>query len=299
MKKVLVAGVLVVGAIIGYQQLNSEKEGAGESSSASSRWQSAKTSVKSSDSHKGDQATASGKDKKEASVQKGNGEGSKTPVENPFFKRTPDTPAPTWEEAKAFAFREIDFTPKNEQEAALLEMNRYMAASFLVPDSHKNLLNYYKEKGLRPDLSQDSNPYTGKMMTIRTENSLPGTRYAHSQFFANKNEALTMQHTSIEFRPGPQAFERVNEMVQKLYQVKDGTLSKNGRFMNYKLGNGQILWVHQLGAEDLKDNPINAYEESDIGTIRMAIEEEIHFEEDGVDPHMAPGEQGEGESHQH
>ncbi|MCR9205610.1 MAG: hypothetical protein NXH75_13585, partial [Halobacteriovoraceae bacterium] len=100
-----------------------------------------------------------------------------------------------------------------------------------------------------------------------------------------------LQHYSIDYRPGPDAFDRTKEMVQSLYNVKDGKPSKDGTFISYKLSDGYILWVKKMGKEDLKDDPFNAYEEGDVGTIRMAIEMEIHEEGHEDDVHMEPENQ--------
>lgn len=293
MKKALlgIIGISLVSIAL-YQWLGNQGDSEdAEGRDRNSRWQSAQRGAQtSSSSHKDkDKNGGAVKNSKKTSQKNDASTISKTgPLSNPFFKDDFNKNRPTWEEAEAFAFREIEFKPQDEQEAALLEMNRYMAATFLAPNSQEKLLKFYRDKGLSPDISGDSNEYTGKMITIRTSTSLPGTRYPHSQYFSNERQQMLMQHTSVEYRPGPQAFERVNKMVKKLYGVKDGTPSKNGRFMNYKLGHGQILWVQKMGPEDLKNSPFNAYEDTDLGTIRMAIEQEIHFEEEGVDPHMAP-----------
>lgn len=288
--------MILVGLAFGIYQFIGSDDGPQNEEAATgkvSRWQSDKKDNQSDHNHhnhKDDDKNANKSDKDK--VAKGDAkpqskEGAKN-VENPFLTDTMSDDLPSWEEAKKFAFRPINFKPRDEQEESLLEMNRYMAAAFMVPDSHEKLLEMYREKGLTPDYSQSSNPHTGKMVTIRTQNTLPGVRYPHSQLFSNDRNEMEMQHTSIEYRPGPQAFERVNEMVQELYQVKGGESSKDGNFIKYKLGKGQVLWVQKMAAKDLKDSPFNAYEESDVGTIRMAIEQEIHFEEDGIDPHMSP-----------
>jgi hypothetical protein len=123
------------------------------------------------------------------------------------------------------------------------------------------------------------------MITVRTEKSLPGTRYPHTQYFTNENDVAFQQHFSIEYRPGPKAFGRTKEMAEELYGVADGKLSPDGKVITYKLGNGQILWIQEMQAKDLKGNPFNAYEQTDVGTIRMAIEEEIHPEGDDSHDH--------------
>ena len=153
----------------------------------------------------------------------------------------------------------------------------------MVANSHEKLIEYYNSKGLKADVGRDSNPYTGTMITVRTEKSLPGTRYPHTQYFTNENNVAFQQHFSIEYRPGPKAFARTKEMAEELYGVNNGKYSKDRKVITYKLGNGQILWIQEMQSKDLKGDPFNAYEPTDVGTIRIAIEEEIHPEGDDHD----------------
>lgn len=294
MKKIVILLVLLAGGGFIYKLATLSSQDDGEETKRSSRWANAhinpRGDVAHNDNDSGDDDDhGDSEKKKDADGAKAGSKLGKRPkngaqkIENPFLKSRDEVEDITWEQAKEFAFREIDFKPQNEEEASLLEMGRMMAATFLVPNSHTKLIEYYESKGLKPDVARDSNPYTGTMITVRTEKNLPGTRYPHTQYFTNENNVAFQQHYSIEFRPGPNAFKRAQKMIEKLYGVKNGKPSPNGRFMNYKLGNGQIVWVQKMQEADLKGNPFNAYEATDVGTIRMAIEQEIHPEEDGHD----------------
>lgn len=196
------------------------------------------------------------------------------------------------EKNRKFAEREITFKPKNEEEASLLEAHRQMATFYNLPGSHTDLIQYFDKKQMEPKVVKDSNPYTGSMITIRTEKALPGTRYNHAQYMAGGDEPSALQHYSIEYRPGPEAFDRAKNLVESLYNVQGGKASQSGDFISYKLSEDYIIWIKKLGKEDLKDDPFNAYQPGDIGTIRMAIEMEIHG-----DDHGNQDEDHEGESH--
>ena len=47
-------------------------------------------------------------------------------------------------------------------------------------------------------------------------------------------------------------------------------------FVKWDLDEHRIIWVKKMGAEDLRDDPFNAYTAADIHTIRVAVEPEIH-----------------------
>lgn len=297
MKKILILILLLAGGFFISKLTGLGTQEGAEKSARKSRWSNAKVGDSDHSTRKNtDQANSLQK----SSQDQGHTQAKATPKQNnkkteanssanPFFKKEEDLKDLTWEQARAFAFREINFKPQNEEEASLLEMNRMMAATFMVPNSHLKLIEYYQSKGLKPDVSRDSNPYTGTMTTIRTDKSLPGTRYNHSQVFDSENNVNFMQHTSIEYRPGPQAFERTIEMVEELYGVKEGQMRADGHFVKYNLGQNQILWIQKLKKEDLNKNPFNAHEDSDVGTIMMAIEQEIHHDDDGNDhDHSSP-----------
>lgn len=277
MKKIILISLLSVATIFGIKKMFFGLEGL-EGKSKHSPWTSAVVKSEKKEKQAADQTTKKLEPNKGVIAAK---KKEATSIANPFQKDLSKGEVVTREEAQAFAYREIDFKPQSEEEGSLLEMNRLMAANFLVSDSHKDLIKFYTEKGLKPSVSRDSNPYTGTMIIVRTEKSLPGTRYPHNQSFVNERGESDTQHFSIEYRPGPNAFKRADELVRALYNVEKAETSPDGSFIKYKPGAGQIVWIKKMGPEDLKNSPFNAYEESDVGTIRMVIEQEIHFDEGG------------------
>jgi hypothetical protein len=149
-----------------------------------------------------------------------------------------------------------------------------------------DIVNRLEGLGLTPVVAKSSNESTGSMYTVRTKNSLPGARYFHAQLFTDENGNQFMQHMSFEYRPGEGAFAQgVATAIREFGLSKEPAVAKNG-FYSWNTDDGYVIWVKQMTAEDLKDDPFNAYTKKDIGTIRIAKEIEIHG-------------QGESDSHDH
>lgn len=173
-------------------------------------------------------------------------------------------------------------TPLDSDSELSLELMTRLLADFSKPErSSAELIETLAESGQAPQHAIQSNPYTGAMKVIRTENPPKGTRYFHAQYFGEaegfKNDRL--QHLSFEFRPGTEAFENV---VAKLRSRFDGLREPsfiNENFVSWEVGDNYVLWVKRMDQSDLKDHPFNAYSAADIGSIRVAIEEEIHDED--------------------
>jgi hypothetical protein len=161
------------------------------------------------------------------------------------------------------------------------------------PISYEPLLEQLENWGLAPKIAKDSNEYTGTMAVIRTGNTLPGTRYFHAQYFSDENGENHLQHMSFEFRPGPDAFNQAIKKVRQRFSLPEKPNYQKGDFVSWNLDNGYIVWVKKMGAEDLKDDPFNAYTIEDTGTIRVAMEIEIH---DGPSSHSAD-DHHDGEDH--
>jgi hypothetical protein len=59
------------------------------------------------------------------------------------------------------------------------------------------------------------------------------------------------------------------------FSLSTPSTSRDG-YALWKLSDGRILWVKRMDMDDLKDDPFNAYSADDVGTIRVAVESEIH-----------------------
>lgn len=169
-----------------------------------------------------------------------------------------------------------EFVPKNEAEKSLSVVAGLFSKNYSKPNAHKNLLNFLNQQDLAPRVATDSNPDTGTMVMIRSDRALTGTRYYHGQYFSNESNEMIMQHWSTEFKKGPDTFKRTNEFIVSNYDIKGKKTNLGGEHITYKLDNNYILWVKVMNKEDLKDDLYNAYEDSDIGTVKFTIEKDIH-----------------------
>ncbi|MBK26254.1 MAG: hypothetical protein CME70_19805 [Halobacteriovorax sp.] len=178
------------------------------------------------------------------------------------------------------------FKPKDENEESLAKLSTTFAEVFEEKKDSKSLRESLRNLNLRPTVNINSNPYTGSMNIVRTKDTLPGTRYVHAQYMADENGNETLQHLSFEYRPGPQAFQRATEAIKSEFKIKGDPIHSKGDFVSFKLDEHYIIWLKRMGENDLKDDPFNAYTKNDAGTIRVAIELEIHGDE--TDTHVYP-----------
>jgi len=178
------------------------------------------------------------------------------------------------------------FKPKDENERSLAKLSTTFAEVFEEKKDSRSLRESLRNLNLRPTVNINSNPYTGSMNIVRTKDSLPGTRYVHAQYMADDNGNETLQHLSFEYRPGPNAFQRATAAIKSEFKIKGDPIHSKGDFVSYKLDEHYIIWLKRMGEKDLKDDPFNAYTKNDAGTIRVAIELEIHGDE--TDTHVYP-----------
>lgn len=140
-----------------------------------------------------------------------------------------------------------------------------------------DLVKHLKETGQDPEAVSQSNPDTGEMVIVRTQKPLPGTRYFHAQVFRDGGDQDFIQHMSFEFRKGESSMERViGALGESFSDLPQEPQRRTGNFVSWAVRDGYILWVKRLEASDLEDNPFNAYTKEDLGTIRVALEVDVH-----------------------
>jgi len=132
-----------------------------------------------------------------------------------------------------------------------------------------------KYLGFAPEILTSTNPDTGSMKILKSTKSIPGLKYFHAQIFENQNKDF-IQHVSFEYRPGERSFKEVVTMLVKTYQLKSRPEILSESFVMWKLDDGHILWAKKQGREEVLNDPIYPHDERDIGTIKVAIEQEIH-----------------------
>jgi hypothetical protein len=155
-------------------------------------------------------------------------------------------------------------------------LNNMTATLYAFAQGHNDinsLLEYLKSSHQDPFVVDDSNDVTGTMTIVRTNSPLPGTRYFHAQYFEDENRQKFVQHMSFEFKPGVHAMEEAMASVEKSFTHLGQPSTRKADFVQWTLPDGYVLWIKKLNARDLADNPFNAYSRGDVGTIRIAVEQ--------------------------
>ena len=161
---------------------------------------------------------------------------------------------------------------------ALEDMSRTLSEYTQGQRSYADLLSYLEKSHQEPVVAKDSNPATGDMMVVRTKSPLPGTRYFHAQYFNDENGNPFPQHMSFEFRPGSQSMAEAIAYVQRTFSGLKSPVIQKEDFIKWDLDGDYVVWIKKMAAQDLKDDPFNAYTSSDVGTVRVAVEQDIHGE---------------------
>ena len=176
----------------------------------------------------------------------------------------------------------IDFN-KRAPEIRSLHIMTNLLAQVVQPESSMDAaVALLKDLKQDPIVTRESNPYTGSMTMVRTNNPFPGTRNFHAQYFGDENGANSfVQHMSFEFRPGPNALDEALEAVTTNFPgVKEPTTTERGS-IQYEIGGGYVVNVKKLTKEDINEpDPFQAYEAGDEGTVRVTLEiNESHDDE--------------------
>ncbi len=144
--------------------------------------------------------------------------------------------------------------------------------------SLKGLLEDLQRTGQQPLVVRDDNPDSGEMLIVRTKSPLPGTRYFHAQYFTDESGDRFVQHMSFEFKPGADSMSEAIASVERNFAGLSRPVVQRADYVKWKLDNHYIVWVKKMAAADLQEDPFNSYSLSDDGTIRVAVELEIHGE---------------------
>ncbi len=163
-------------------------------------------------------------------------------------------------------------------EIASLESMTATLSTFSRPEvGLSDLTAFLSSTTQKPLVAKQSNPDTGEMSIVRTDNPLLGTRYFHAQYFKDESDQTFLQHMSFEFKPGESAMAEAVAAVRKAFpSLTNPPLVNSPSFVKWALDEKYIVWIKKLEAADLRDNPFNAYTSNDVGTVRVAVEAEIH-----------------------
>ena len=180
------------------------------------------------------------------------------------------------------------FKPQNKEEVSLHQFNEQLAVVYENKDDPDQLIEYFKSENLAPEMSVESNEYTGTMKMIRTGKSLPGTRYYHAQYMGDDPDNTFLQHISFEYKPGENSMQRAIESAESSYDLSNKKIHRDGDFITYDIGEEGTheLSIEKASFETLKDDPFNAYTESDDGTVITRIEMKVHDSNSEDDGHI-------------
>lgn len=153
-----------------------------------------------------------------------------------------------------------------------------MAQASQVNHKPESLIKSLRDAGMGPIIGKDFNEDTGKMIVVRTKDTLPGIRYFHAQYFEDENKVQFLQHLSFEIRPAPDAMETAFALLKDFKKnLSKPNLSNN--FIEWNDDDGYSIWLKKLTLEDIKKmrkEPYNSYSTDDVGTVQAAIEQSPH-----------------------
>ncbi|HRO67588.1 MAG TPA: hypothetical protein PL182_08495 [Pseudobdellovibrionaceae bacterium] len=171
----------------------------------------------------------------------------------------------------------LDSASRDQKSRESLEtMSRLLAKAFNPSTTLEEVVSELKKTGQKPFVTRSENPATGRMMIVRTKSPLPGTRYFHAQYFTDEQNKVFVQHMSFEFKPGPDSLREAVQTAMRSFRLGQPREQK-ADFLQWDLDDDYVLWIKRKSAEDLTDDPFNAYDpEKDDGTVQVAMEMKIH-----------------------
>ncbi|MCJ8275533.1 MAG: hypothetical protein HRT44_08810 [Bdellovibrionales bacterium] len=186
------------------------------------------------------------------------------PAKNTFVKEDNDKLSPE------------DLAAKEER--ALESMVEMLSIQIKPTSTIRRMLLELQHRGLEPVVQDDSNPHTGRLYVVRTNNSLPGTRYFHAQYYDDAHQKAFLQHMSFEFRPGPGAQQKVIKVIQEKFPNLGEPTFQNDSFTAWKVDKNYHFWVKTMDEYDLVSDEYSAYSKRDVGTIKVGLDWEVHAE---------------------
>ncbi len=180
------------------------------------------------------------------------------------------------------------FVPENKEEESLHRINQQLAKVFEHKDRPSELISFFEQQQLSPEMMEDSNEYTGTMLMIRTKKGLPGTRYYHAQYMGDNKDNTLLQHMSYEFKPGPNSMARAIQSAESTYQLSNKKIHRDGDFITYDIGTEGTheLSIEKANWESLKNDPFNAHSKEDVGTVITRIELKVHSDDESDPTHQ-------------
>lgn len=161
---------------------------------------------------------------------------------------------------------------ENEKEAVKTYLN--VLANYREIGNAKALAAELARANLKPVVARDANKDTGELAMVRTDNTLPGTRYFHAQVFEDGKGAAHMQHLSFEIRPGKDSMDVATSAIRQTFRDLGQPLIQKDDYVLWRNRDGRVVSAKRLGPDDLKDNYFNAHSPEDVGTIWVVSEDD-------------------------
>lgn len=81
---------------------------------------------------------------------------------------------------------------------------------------------------------------------------------------------------SFDVKPDKNAFSDSIGAIKKIFgKLRAPTIIKKD-FIMWPWKKGYNIWIKKMNSDDLEGDPYNAYDSSDAGTIKIAVEMDIH-----------------------
>ncbi len=176
------------------------------------------------------------------------------------------------------AYDRASTSDKQTYRQSLQKMTGLLNKYATHPNDLKGLLSELKATHQAPVMTNQSNPYTGDLLIIRTDNPFPGTRYFRAQVFGSASDDYAIQHASFEFAPGKDSLNLAKEAVFSAFGNLGSPQFQDDHFISWKVNDQYNVWLRVLQEQDIKNSTFEAYTEDDIGTVKVALEAEVHSE---------------------
>ncbi len=163
--------------------------------------------------------------------------------------------------------------PLNVKNIQLMTQTLKLAA---LQPSLQVALEQLQKLRLQPSLYQDSNPETGTLSVVRTEKPFPGTRYFHAQYFSSDKQKPFLQHMSFEIPPNKDSLRVAAQAIKDTFGSLPPAHMQTPNMIAWTWKGKYTVWAMKMNKDSLVSDSFNAYTASDEGTVRIAIELDVH-----------------------
>lgn len=178
----------------------------------------------------------------------------------------PHTPPPT---------QRVGLSHNSNSQYSLTTMNKILKHFALTQHRLADIIARLDALHMNPVLHRDQNPYTGTMYVLRTDSPLPGTRYFHAQYFSDEKQVPFLQHMSFDIPPQKNGFQKTIQAIKATFGKLPRPAIVKKDFIMWPWKKGYNIWIQQLNKEQVSSDPFNAYDETDIGSIKVAVELDV------------------------